>query len=74
MFPIGPIFVSSLQPGFVILLTVFDSVALELVEFFTLTIQLIGNPLRVNDFASRSAFLHFKIDVWIVDASGKYFL
>ena len=70
--PIGPISQSSFQTGSVQLLAEVDTVALEPMEFFTLTITLLGNQIPANAFASRSAFLHFMIDVWIVDASGKY--
>ena len=65
---------SSFQPGSVQLLAEVDTVALEPVEFFTLTIVLTGNQIPANAFAPRSAFLHFEITVWIVDASGKCLL
>ena len=72
--PIGPIPLSPFMAGAVQLLAEVDTIALEPVEFFTLTIVLIGNQLPANAFASRSAFLHFEITVWILDASGKCLL
>ena len=71
MTPIGPISLSPFQTGSVQLLAEVDTVALEPMEFFTLTMTLTGHQLPANAFASRSTFLHFELDVWILDASGK---
>ena len=72
--PIGPISLSSFQTGSVQLLAEVDTVALEPVEFFTLTISLTGTRLPADAFDSNSTFLYFEITMWIVDASGKCLL
>ena len=63
---------SSSQIGCVQLLGEVDSVALEPVESFFLTIELTGQQIPANAFGSRSAFFHNRIEVLIEDASGKY--
>ena len=65
---------SSFQTGSLQLLAEVDHVALEPVEFFTLTINLAGAQIPAEAFISRSTFLRFAITVWISDASGKCLL
>ena len=60
----------STQIGSMQLLAVDDSIALEPVESFFLTIA-IANSIPANVLDSRNTFLNNRIEVLIEDASGK---
>ena len=63
--------VTTFQPGSVQVLAEFDTVALEPVETFFVTMEIIGNTVPPNLFESRNTFLNDRIMVLIEDASGK---
>ena len=72
--PLEAIMVTTSQMGSVQLLAEADSVALEPVESFFLTMEIKGTPFPMTPFASRNAFFYNRIEVFIEQASGKYFL
>ena len=70
--PIELIMVSSFQIGSVQILAEVDPVALEPVESFFLTIEIIGSTIPADAFDSKRTlnFLNNRIEVLIEDASG----
>ena len=71
MTPIGAFAVTTFQTGSVQVLAEVDTVALEPVETFFVTMEFIGNLIPANAFNSTNTFLNDRIMVLIEDASGK---
>ena len=69
--PIGAFTVTTFQTGSVQVLAEVDTVALEPVETFFVTMEIISNTIPANLFESRNTFLNDRIMVLIEDTSGK---